>query len=380
MERISKFFERLGSPLRNARWSWGSCSDLGVILTTWEDDRDASGRFVRVYGWRGQERSRPGLGERLDHLRALWAGGLAGYALVASAEDTKSNPRRIRSYNNESLLAIVSLKAEPDGSIWAELGEQVPVGRLKRHAARHRVIPSDEAFPVTPAPSGSAKSEAASYVAKLPDIRRWLIEVARRRGTVTYAEARKPFNLRTLEHRHAMERVGHECRAAGEPILTSLIVDEKTGRCSEGFSRVFRRDDVQEREDCYAFWQAARDSGAAAPSGKDPVLPTESLAARAARFAQRETRPDQAAFRLRVFLEHKGACVVTGCKIEAALDAAHRVGRDWRLGQNQGADGLLLRKDIHALYDAKLLTIADDGTVTLQPQVEQHYRRQLLRG
>lgn len=53
---------------------------------------------------------------------------------------------------------------------------------------------------------------------------------------------------------------------------------------------------------------------------------------------------------------HKGACGVTGCTIRAALDAAHRAGRDWRQRHNSGDDGLLLRKDIHALYDAELVT------------------------
>lgn len=53
---------------------------------------------------------------------------------------------------------------------------------------------------------------------------------------------------------------------------------------------------------------------------------------------------------------------------------AHREGRDWRLGHNGGADGLLLRKDIHALYDAKLVSIDDRGTVMSRLDVEAHYR------
>lgn len=85
-------------------------------------------------------------------------------------------------------------------------------------------------------------------------------------------------------------------------------------------------------------------------------------------------RPEQAAFRRRVFLDHHGACVVTNCTIPEALDAAHREARDWRLGHNSGADGLLLRKDIHALYDARLVSIDDNGTVTFHPDVEPHYR------
>ena len=51
-----------------------------------------------------------------------------------------------------------------------------------------------------------------------------------------------------------MDRIGHACLEAGEPILTSLIVAKDSQRCSEGFFKEFLRDDVQERQDCYVFW------------------------------------------------------------------------------------------------------------------------------
>lgn len=381
MENISSFLARLGFPLHNTRWSWGARSELGVLLTTWEDDLDETGRFVRVLGWRSQGRSPSGLNERRDQLRTLWSGGLAGYVVVAKAKDTTAQPRKIQSYDSENVRAIVSLVAQSDGSVWAELGDDVPVKKLKKHAVSHRLIPGDGAFPIARVPSKTFKASSAAYIAKLPAMRQWLIDVARRGGTVTYAEARTPFGLRSLEHRHAMDRIGHECVDAGEPILTSLIVDETTRRCSEGFFKEFRRDDAEERQDCYAFWlppcagtAEPQRSRKAAPTTPGSAPPEESLQARAARFAKAAVRPDQAAFRRRVFLEHKGACVVTGCTIPEALDAAHREGRDWRLGHNSGADGLLLRKDIHALYDAKLVSIDDSGTAMSRLDVEAHYR------
>jgi hypothetical protein len=355
-----------------------------VLLTTWEDDLDETGRFVRVLGWLSQERSRSGLNERMDHLRTLWSGGLAGYVVVAKAKDTGAQPRKIQSYDNENVRAIVSLMARPDQSVWAELGEDVPVKKLKKHAVTHRLIPGEGAFPITRSPRRTLNASSAAYIAKLPAMRQWLIDVARRGGTVTDGEALAPFGLRSLEHRHAMDRIGHECVDAGEPILTSLIVDKTTGRCSEGFAKEFRRDDVEERNDCYAFWQPRGVApGETAASGKTVLttpsggLPDETLQARAARFAKAAVRPEQAAFRRRVFLEHEGACVVTGCTIPEALDAAHREGRDWRLGHNSGADGLLLRKDIHALYDAKLLSIDMGGSVSFHPDVETQYRHYL---
>lgn len=372
MESITKFFARLGFPLRNSRWSWGARADRGVLLTTWTDDLDKSGRFVRV-GRRLPDRSHVGLSERLDHLRTLWSGGLAGYAVLATAQDTAAHPRKIKSYDSENVRAIVSLTALPDDSIWAELGENVSVNRLKKHAESHRLVPGETAFPFDRKRSKAFKASSASYVAKLPAMRQWLIDIARRRETVTYAEARAPFRLRTLEHRHAMDRIGHECLDAGEPILTSLIVDELTSRCSEGFIKEFRRDDVEERQDCYVFW-SPRDGVISMLTAGAVSVPDSLLQQRAARFSKVAARPEQAAFRRRVFLASKGACVVTGCMIPEALDAAHREGRDWRLGHNGATDGLLLRKDIHALYDARLVSIDEHGSVTFHPDVEPYYR------
>lgn len=386
MEKISTFFERLGFPLHNTRWSWGARSALGVLLTTWADDLDESGRYVRVLGWRSQGRPSSGLNERIDHLRTLWSGGLAGYAVVATALDTKAQPRKIHSYDAESVRAILSLVGEPDGSVWAELGENVPVERLAKHAAKHRLFPADGPFPERPR-TKLFKDSGSAYVAKLPAFRQLLIDVARRGETITYAQVRAPFGLRTLELRHVMDRIGHACVDAGEPILTCLIVDPRTGRCSSGFFKEFRRDEFSERADCYAFWLplgvvTAPGPGGGMPAETDPAegqAADDALREQAARFARVEVRPEQAAFRRRVFVEHRGACVVTGCTIMAALDAAHRKGRDWRQGHNSGADGLLLRKDIHALYDAGLVTIDDSGAVRFEPSVVAHYR-QYLRG
>jgi hypothetical protein len=65
--------------------------------------------------------------------------------------------------------------------------------------------------------------------------------------------------------------------------------------------------------------------------------------------------------------------VVSGCEVPEALEAAHLVGRDWRAGHNRATDGVLLRRDLHALYDRGLLVIREDGSVTLDQKVAGHY-------
>jgi hypothetical protein len=49
------------------------------------------------------------------------------------------------------------------------------------------------------------------------------------------------------------------------------------------------------------------------------------------------------------------------------------LGRDWRQGHNQASDGLLLRRDIHALYDRGLVKISSEMLVDVDPAVSPEY-------
>lgn len=207
------------------------------------------------------------------------------------------------------------------------------------------------------------------YKTKLPAMRDWLIGMACNRTAITYGDVMNAFDLGHRNLQRAMSLLGEESRQQREPILTALIVSKATGRCSSGLEKEFGvPDDAAERTRLYDFWHKR--------GVRLQQMPVQSpLEQRAARFAQVETRPGQAAFRRAVFLACQGKCVVSACDIPFALDAAHRAGRDWRLGQNSSDDGYLLRKDLHALYDAGLLKISGDGIVQLDPAVVQHYQQ-----
>lgn len=200
---------------------------------------------------------------------------------------------------------------------------------------------------------------AAAYKAKLPGMRLWLINVARAGCKVVYSDVMEAFGVDRFSLRFAMDYLGHQSENLDEPIITALIVSKATGRCSSGIVNEFGIvDDEVERQRLYAYWSAT--------VGFDQVPAddrTEPMDARAAKFASVAVRPDQAAFRRRVFHAYDGKCVLTGCDLGVALDAAHKAGRKWRDGQNMAGDGFLLRKDVHALYDAGLLTIDEVGLV-----------------
>jgi len=73
-------------------------------------------------------------------------------------------------------------------------------------------------------------------------------------------------------------------------------------------------------------------------------------------------RQGQTKFRAALLKAYEGKCAVTGCTIEALLEAAHIVpyqGADTNVVSN----GLLLRADIHTLFDLGLLWIDPDHRV-----------------
>jgi hypothetical protein len=71
-------------------------------------------------------------------------------------------------------------------------------------------------------------------------------------------------------------------------------------------------------------------------------------------------RMGQPAFRKGLLAAYKGRCAISGCCVESVLEAAHIVpyrGPKW----NHRRNGLLLRADLHTLFDLKLLAVDVDA-------------------
>jgi hypothetical protein len=320
-----------------------------------------------------QETDSFGLDERIVQLKSLWQGGVAGYTVIVEVKDRTARPREIKDYREDVVFAIKRLEARSDGSIAAVLSDMVPVGSLRQHALSHKTESGDGPFPVDDILRSSLSTD--TYQQKLPAIRAWLVEVCRDRGTVTYSDVMNRFGLTFYPLRNAMSRLGHDCRNAGEPIITAVIVDKETKRCSEGLQAEFGvEDDEAERKRCYAYWSLAGSTAAVTevPASQVPSA-ADDFELRAKRFSLVEVRPLQGAFRDAVFRACDGRCVVSGCSVPEALEAAHLIGRDWRQGHNASTDGILLRRDLHALYDRGLLQISDAGLVVLGPPVRSDY-------
>ena len=93
-------------------------------------------------------------------------------------------------------------------------------------------------------------------------------------------------------------------------------------------------------------------AGADLPPAFDPAMIEDGRERVAREIA---IRRGQAGFR-RQLLQAYGCCAMSGCAVEAALEAAHIVPYQGP-GTNHSSNGLLLRGDLHTLFDLGLLTV-----------------------
>ncbi len=86
----------------------------------------------------------------------------------------------------------------------------------------------------------------------------------------------------------------------------------------------------------------------------------EEEVARLIRLGKIASRPNQALFRATLREAYGSKCAVTGCSTPEVLEAAH-VRIEEGVDFNGLKNGILLRADIHALFDAGLITLTEDG-------------------
>lgn len=78
-------------------------------------------------------------------------------------------------------------------------------------------------------------------------------------------------------------------------------------------------------------------------------------------------RRGQPQFR-RKLIERYGVCLISGCNVIDALEAAH-IQPYAKSGTNNLSNGLLLRGDIHTLFDLYLITINSSFVISISPDI-----------
>ena len=94
-------------------------------------------------------------------------------------------------------------------------------------------------------------------------------------------------------------------------------------------------------------------------------------------YQQVRERRGQAGFRQRLMEAYERRCCITNCRVEALLEAAH-IRPHAEEPNYDTTNGLLLRADLHTLYDLHLLAVDETGRIHLSAQVADAYYRKLV--
>jgi hypothetical protein len=94
-------------------------------------------------------------------------------------------------------------------------------------------------------------------------------------------------------------------------------------------------------------------------------------------------RRGQPAFRKHLLSAYRGRCAITGCQVKAILEAAHIIPYKGSK-TNHAGNGLLLRADLHTLFDLQLVAVNEATMrVLISPQLAgteyEQYRGQRIR-
>lgn len=125
-------FERLGAPLHNTLWSWGSVRqhDGAVFLRVWQDGhiKIDDKRFVWI-GSTNQPSSRGG-NERIRHIKLIETGSPC-YMIMCLAVDPQAETRKIKSFNSEFLFVGGEIRLV-DGKYLLEIKDRVPLRSVSK--------------------------------------------------------------------------------------------------------------------------------------------------------------------------------------------------------------------------------------------------------
>jgi hypothetical protein len=105
--------------------------------------------------------------------------------------------------------------------------------------------------------------------------------------------------------------------------------------------------------------------------GKFPPLKKSPVKTVKFKTAEVQVRQGQPEFRLALLTAYDHKCVISGCATRDALQAAH-IKPVTEGGLHSTRNGLILRADLHNLFDRGLITIDEKGCVHIDPVIKDH--------
>ena len=224
------------------------------------------------------------------------------------------------------------------------------------------------------------------------EMRRAMVDRAKTGGFITYTELCEQVETLPLDpHSHAVAAMLGEIAtaedAAGRGIITAIVVYKSAGlEPGPGFFHIAKElgRDTSDRERFWLEELAAVHRGWSGPWATELSEGVDGRCAQEVRLAQETVeaggyfepkdaqderertfreivqRRGQSEFRRLLLDAYLGHCAITSCDAPAALEAAHIV---QYVGpkSNHASNGLLLRADVHTLYDLELIGIDPDS-------------------
>jgi len=143
----------------------------------------------------------------------------------------------------------------------------------------------------------------------------------------------------------------------------------RTGSSARGAGNRRKRILIDAGFDAMTWWEVlAEPSPTDDTSAEAPAAPPMG-SGRERVLASITARRGQGRFRRALLGAYEGRRAVTGTAADAVLEAAHIRPYDGP-SSNRTSNGLLLRPDIHTLFDLDLLRIDPDGRVAVDPVVD----------
>lgn len=380
-ERINAFIQNtLKLRITNIVWSFDAYANDGtVVMKLWQKDRQTLPDGTERIGiWKpvpDNEVTR-GRKERLHNIERLKAGEVT-YAIVRGYSDSYDKDPHV--YENDRLYKLGRVEVDSNGQKYAVVEGVVSIDEFLNRRC-----------------SGISASELTAVLASLgapvvitknnkPDAEQNYRPHPRHPGDMLdgYWSGRPAavapgaaFALHLIERSQELW--------LGDYLGT---IDEGNGRFSliVGNAEHFRITDLDLGAPAQELLKCAlKQAGAVTYSYIDPshwegIEGEENTSGRVLdgptyKMTQVKQRLHQRAFRAAVFARHGKKCVVTGCDVEALLEAAHLDGSKWQDGRNTAADGIPLRVDIHRAYDNGLLTLDEHHRISrLDPTLERQY-------
>ena len=130
----TQYFQWLGAPLVNPRWSWGSVRDDGVVfLRAWQDEtaKIDGKRYILVVHHAAFVDKPNDLGyqERIRQVDMVRAGARC-YIVMVEADPARLPARIIKSYNSDDVFAVGAIR-DHGGKEWIELLQRVPATQVR---------------------------------------------------------------------------------------------------------------------------------------------------------------------------------------------------------------------------------------------------------